>query len=212
MDIVKQCIDVAVVTNNLGEMLQFWQKDAGLRFEETLPVAESMNQYRHAIQDSVFKLNHTSEDLPSSSHSGYRELIIARSNIYDTKEMIDPDGNILKIVPKDHMGITGIGIHLAVRDENEFDHFYGNILNLPKVGHRMYRCGSSIISFEKDHTAKKAGDIYGKGYRYITIHVRKADMEHQEILKRGGLCLPWNPGIQYLRSGQYLYHCQSRRD
>ena len=50
----------------------------------------------------------------------------------------------------------------------------------------MYRCGSSIISFKKDYTAKRAGDIYGTGFRYITIQVRKADIEHEQILKRGG--------------------------
>jgi hypothetical protein len=68
-------------TNNLEPMLQFWQQDAGLRFDQVLLVRRGQKQYRHDADGSVIKLNHHLEPLPEAAPSGYREVIIARDDV-----------------------------------------------------------------------------------------------------------------------------------
>jgi catechol 2,3-dioxygenase-like lactoylglutathione lyase family enzyme len=47
MKLTKRVIDVGLSTNNLEPMLQFWQQDAGVRFDHVLPVRRGQKQNRH---------------------------------------------------------------------------------------------------------------------------------------------------------------------
>ena len=58
MRLAKNAIDLGLSTNKLEPMLQFWQQDAGLRFDHVLPVRRGQTQYRHDALGSVIKLNH----------------------------------------------------------------------------------------------------------------------------------------------------------
>ena len=63
MQLAKNVIDVGLSTNNLEPMLEFWQKEAGLRFDHVLPVRRGQKQYRYDAVGSVVKLNHHSSPL-----------------------------------------------------------------------------------------------------------------------------------------------------
>ena len=134
----------------------------------------------------MLKLNASREPLPSHPASGYRELLIAREGIESPRELTDPDGNRVTLVPSGGEAIAGIAVRLAVRDVEAFQRFYGIALELEPDGERRYRCGDSIVEFSSEDTAQRTEALRAPGFRYITIQVRDVDDEHAGIVARGG--------------------------
>lgn len=75
MRLAKNCLDVGLFTTNLEPMLEFWQHEVGLPFEEVLPVGGGVHQHRHGLNGAVLKINHVHGELPDDGPSGYREQI-----------------------------------------------------------------------------------------------------------------------------------------
>lgn len=186
MKLAKPHVDVGLVTNDLEPMLSFWQREVGLAFEEVLPLGRGRRQHRHSMNGSVLKLNHWRDPVPPAPPSGYRQLRIARDNVGARRELRDPDGNRIVLVPRGEEGVAGIDVHLGVRDEAAFHRFYGDVLQLEPAGVNAYRCGDSLLSFAFDPTAAGEAAMDGPGFRYITIQVWDVDAEHAGILARGG--------------------------
>jgi catechol 2,3-dioxygenase-like lactoylglutathione lyase family enzyme len=187
LKLAKEHIDVAVMTDRLDEMLSFWQGPAGLTFEELLPTGGGNHQHRHAVNGSVFKLNHPRKGLPEVSPSGYRGMWIARDDIDARRALVDPDGNRLILVPRGELGIEGIAVTVAVRDPEAHARFYRDALQLEEVGEGRFRCGDSIFVLERDPTATRDVSIHGRGFRYLTIQVFDCRAEHARILAAGGI-------------------------
>jgi lactoylglutathione lyase len=186
--LAKPCIDVGVMTTRLEPMLAFWRREVGLPLEEVLPTGPGRRQHRHAMNGSVFKLNHSRDPLSPAPPSGYREVCIARAGLREPRALQDPDGNRVRLVPPGEEGITGIGVRLAVREALAFHRFYGEALELERCGERAYRCGDSLLTFDEDATAPRSdARLNGPGYRYITVQIHDVDAEHARVLSRGGL-------------------------
>ena len=186
MRLAKGHVDVAVMTNQLEPMLSFWQREAGLPFEEVLPVAKGHRQHRHGMNGSVFKLNHLREPLPDAPRGGLRRLQVARPGLAEPRELVDPDDNAVRLVPPGHEGVVGVAVDLAVRDLEAADHFYGKLLELERAGDGRYRCGDSLLFLRHDPQAAKDVAIRAPGYRYLTIQVFECEVEHRRILAAGG--------------------------
>jgi lactoylglutathione lyase len=182
----KQHVDVGLFTDNAETMLAFWQQKVGLPFEELLPVGGGVRQHRHGMNGSVLKLNASREPLPADAGpTGYRELLIARDGLGAPVRLTDPDGNAVTLVPRGHDGVEGIGVRLGVRDVAAFRDFFGRILGLEEAATNRYRCGDSLLMFEQDPTAGRAGDMQGRGYRYLTVQIFDVAAEHAELVRRG---------------------------
>ena len=188
MQLAKNVIDIGLSTNQLESMLQFWQQDAGLRFDHVLPVRRGQKQYRHDAQGSVIKINHHVESLPDAAPSGYRELIIAREGLGEPRAMTDPDGNRVRLVPPGHDGVIQIGVAMAVRRLGEHRKFYGDILGFAEQrwpGGAAFRLGDSLVLLEEDPTATVDPIRGARGWRYITLQVSDIDALHAELRSKG---------------------------
>ncbi|HYM16499.1 MAG TPA: VOC family protein [Dehalococcoidia bacterium] len=186
MELAKPHIDAGLFTNNTAAMLDFWQHEVGLAFEEVLPMGGGVRQHRHAMNGSVLKLNSVRDPMAEQPPCGYRELLIADNRVAAPRALVDPDGNRVMLVPRGHDGVTGILVRLAVRDEEAFHRFYGEALELERAGERRYRCGDSLLEFGADAAAAETGRMQARGYRYLTVQVRDVDAEHAGIVARGG--------------------------
>lgn len=187
MQLAKPRIDLGLFTNRLDEMLAFWQEEVGLPFDHMLPLGGGKRQHRHDLLGSVLKINHKREPLSPAPSSGYRELLIARDSIDQSRPLTDPDGNRVTLVSTGTFGIDRIGIRLAVSDQDSHRHFYGSVLDLPAGPiNDSFLCGDSLLILEHDPTAAKDADYEAPGYRYTTIQVLKVDQAHQTVLDRGG--------------------------
>jgi lactoylglutathione lyase len=184
--LAKPHVDVAVMTNHLESMLEFWQQEVGLDFEEMLPVARGHRQHRHGMNGSVFKLNHLRDELPASAPGGLRALFIAREGVAEPRDRIDPDGSRVVLVPPGHDDIVGVAVDIAVRDLDASLHFYGEVLELERVGERRFRCGDSLLRLRAQPDVQRDVPIHAPGYRYLTIQVFDCEAEHRGVLERGG--------------------------
>ena len=166
MDLAKNSIDVGIFTNQREAQLAFWQEEVGLPFEELLKTGGGAHQLRHGLNGSVFKLNHTRDDLPSDDPTGYEELLIARDTVSKPVSLIDPDGNRVKLVPAGWQGVEQIGLVLKVSDIKLFQNFYRNILQIEEVSETSFRWGSTVFFLEQaDEPRRCSGIRGGVGYR-----------------------------------------------
>jgi lactoylglutathione lyase len=188
MQLAKTVIDVGLSTNQLEPILQFWQQEAGLRFDHVLPVRRGQKQYRHDALGSVIKLNHHREPLPDAAPSGYRELVIAREGIEQPRTMADPDGNRVRLVPPGHDGVAQIAVAMAVRSLSEHRRFYGDILGFAEQswpGGAAFRLGESLVCLAEDPAATIDPVRPARGWRYITLQVADIDAVHDELRRKG---------------------------
>ena len=189
LKLAKPHIDVGLATNRSDDMFAFWQEEVGLPFDHYLPLGGGVRQHRHDMNGSVLKINQARNPLPDTPPSGYRHLTIAREGLTGPRDLSDPDGNPVRLVPTGTDGIVGIGLRLGVRDVAAHHHFYSSILGLeeaPEAGANAVRCGDSIIQFEEDKNAPADASMEGSGYRYCTIQIWDVDGDHAAILAAGG--------------------------
>ena len=188
MQLAKNVIDIGLSTSNLEPMLQFWQQDAGIRFDHVLPVRRGQKQYRHDEQSSVIKINHHAEPLPEAAPSAYRELIIAREGLQKPRRMVDPDGNRVQLVPKGYDGVTQLAVAMGVHRLDEHRRFYGDILGFAEQswsGGPAFRLGESLLLLEEDRAATVDPVRQARGWRYIALQVADIDTVHRELRSRG---------------------------
>jgi lactoylglutathione lyase len=183
--LAKPAIDLGLFTNRRDPMLAFWQQQAGLPFQELLPLGGGLQQHRHAIGDTVLKINHTRDPLPDAPLGGIRELAIARGDRTAATALSDPDGNRVMLVPPGHDGVTQIRVTLVVSDLQRHQAFYGGALGLPELDPRTFLCGVSQLRLEAG-AAVLDPQQQAPGYRYLTIQVFDVRACHAEILRNGG--------------------------
>lgn len=186
MHLAKPRVDIGLSTNDLAPILDFWRNEVGAIFEHLLPISAGHDQHRHDVNGSVLKINHHRDTLPGTPASGYRELIVAREGLATARSLADPAGNRATLVPPGTDGVGQIGIHIAVRDLDAHRRFYGDALGLPEEAPGTFRAGESIILLEQSATSPHDAGIVGRGWRYITFQVFKADAEHAAVLAAGG--------------------------
>ena len=189
MNLAKPRVDIGLNTNNLDAMLAFWQKEVGLTFDHNLPIRKGMKQHRHDALGSIVKVNHYDAPLPNLPRSGYSELLIARAGLTAPKQMHDPDGNAVTLVPPGANGIRQICIRLKVRDLDAHARFYSDGLGLtkePSENGAAFRAGETLLLLDESRDAPSDATMEGRGWRYITFQVFKVDEEHRQVIARGG--------------------------
>ena len=187
MKLAKPHLDVAVMTERLDAMLSFWQDIAGLDFEQLLPTGGGNHQHRHGVNGSVFKLNHPRDGLPAAPASGYRGMWIARDDIAERQQLIDPDGNRVVLAPRGDNDVEGIAVTVGVRDPEAHGRFYSEALQFESLEGGRYRCGDSLLIVEHDPDANADVPIAGVGFRYLTVQVHDCKAEHARSLESGGV-------------------------
>lgn len=190
MRLAKPHIDIGFSTNQTEAPLEFWQNVVGLPFEYTQPVRRGHKQHRHHLLGSILKINKMYEPIGDYPPSGYRELLIAREGLSAPQTLVDPDGNRVSLVPPGTLGITRIGIRLAVRDVAAHRRFYTRALGLEEGpsfgGAATFLAGDTVLIVEASPDAPSDAGKDGKGWRYITFQVFEVDREHAHALANGG--------------------------
>jgi len=193
MKMAKNVLDFGLYTVERDAMLEFWRSVVGLPYEEMLPAGKGVQQHRHGLNGSVFKLNHSRDPLPDLPPSGYRELLIAREGIDGERALVDPDGNRVRLVPPGFCGISGIGIRLAVHSARAHRDFYRDALGLDPVDEDSYRWGETVLSFAEDPevgadaATQRNPVMRAPGFRYLTVQVWDVDAEYAAAIDRGAL-------------------------
>lgn len=189
--LAKDALDIGLFTETLDPMLAFWQQDVGLAFDHMLPLGGGVRQHRHDFHGGVFKLNHSRHPLPKMAGGGHLRAIIAKVGQTDIRNLVDPDGNQVTLVPPGTHGITHWAIEIAANSEDEFLAFYHTALGLPRADSDQLavHVGRSQIIARIDPMLAVQTDsetMARKGYRYTTLQVNKVDPVHAGVLAAGG--------------------------
>jgi lactoylglutathione lyase len=190
MRLAKERIDIGLYTTNGPQLREFWHNQIGLPFDHLLPVRKGQKQYRYHLLGSVLKINELAAPIPDRPPSGYRELLIAGEGIGASKRLVDPDGNLVTLVPKGLDGIERIGIRVAVRDIEVHRRFYVDALGLSQS--RMsehaatFVAGDTVLLVDDSAREPSSSGLEGRGWRYITFQVFEVDREHAHLVKHGG--------------------------
>jgi catechol 2,3-dioxygenase-like lactoylglutathione lyase family enzyme len=187
MNLAKQHLDVGLFSNKRDEQLAFWQQAVGLPYDHMGKLGGGMQQHRHHMNGSILKMNHARGPLPDAPPSGIVGLEIAREGLEAPRQLADPDGNKVTLVPKGANGIEGIAILLRVNDPAAHDRFWTHVMQFERVSEGRYRCGDSLVVVaEHGKVESAAGQWRGPGYRYMTVQVWDCLAEYHGILERGG--------------------------
>ncbi|GIR63490.1 MAG: hypothetical protein CM15mP68_1560 [Pseudomonadota bacterium] len=160
MQLVKPALDVGLYTNNLDSVLAFWQQQANVPFSELLPVGGGVHQHRHAIGDSVLKINHSRTALPSGA-SGLAKLTIFNNHIDAPQQLKDPDGNHVELLPT-KPDAPNLRLTLKVNDITASKHFYQQALGLSRNDHGAFLVGRSEVFYNpaKSVTFHRRPSVY----------------------------------------------------
>lgn len=183
IELAKPAVDVGLFTNDRDGLLTFWQRDAGVSFSELLPLGGGMQQHRHAVGDTVLKINHCRDPLPAAPPGGIQRLLIGRPDVQEPCDLADPDGNRLTLVPEAQ--IPQIRVELTVSDLASHQDFYGGALGFAAADDRTFLCGASEIHLTEG-AATRDPEQRAPGFRYLTIQVFDVRACHAEILRKGG--------------------------
>ena len=196
MQLAKQCLDVGVFTQRKDEMLAFYRDEVGLPYEELLPVGGGVQQLRHGMNGSVFKMNHSRDALEDLPAAGYRKLHIVRAGLEAPRDLVDPDGNALRLVPPGTDGIEAIRIDIAVHDLAAHRRFWGELFGAEDIGGDRFRVGTTqvaLFAMPADGAAATARAEPGsdglamraRGFRYLTVQVFDVVQEHARMVAAG---------------------------
>lgn len=187
MDIVKPHLDVGMFVHSLEAEIGFCREVLGLAFDHMAKLGGGIHQHRFHVNGSILKVNHSRVPLGPAPPSGLRRLRIARQGLSLAKNLVDPEGTPIQLVPAGAEGVTGIAIDLFARNRDAHDHFWRKVMGFPSPHPNTYACGDSLIFVHEDPAAASA-QISWKGYgmRYLTVQVRDCALAHAELLTRGG--------------------------
>lgn len=186
MELAKQHLDIGIYTNQRDAQMAFWGEEIGLPYEELLKAGEGNHQHRHALNGSVFKLNHTRNELLPGEISGYAELLIARDGIESVQQFIDPDGNKVSLVPSGHHGVTHIGVQMEVKSLAASLHFFSKAMGFEQIDDTTFKCATTLIFLRQNAGKKPVGEMRHTGFRYLTVQVFDVVKEHNQALAEGG--------------------------
>ncbi len=184
MKFAKPCFDFGLTTNAIESVAAFWRDEIGLPLNHLLPLGPGHVQHRYDLRGSVLKLN--ARELQAGAPGGYRELMIARDGIAAPRELADPDGNRVTLVPRGTHGITQIGVRVGVRDLDAQRRFYRDALKLPQIDENSFKAGEGVLLLAHDATVATNTPLWGRGWRYLTFQIFDARTEHAHVLANGG--------------------------
>jgi catechol 2,3-dioxygenase-like lactoylglutathione lyase family enzyme len=186
VNFAKPHLDVGLFSNKRDEQLAFWQQTVGLPYDHMGKLGGGMQQHRHHMNGSILKMNHARDPLPGLAPSGIIGIEIAREGLAAAKELRDPDGNKVTLVPRGAHGVEGVAVLLRASDPAAHDRFWTQAMQFDRAGDGRYRCGDSLIVIAEQGKVEKNAEWRGPGYRYITVQVWDCVAEYEGILARGG--------------------------
>lgn len=186
MDLAKLHMDVGLFTNRRDEQLQFWQQTVGLEYDHMGKLGGGMQQLRHHMNGSILKVNHARDPLSPAPASGIVRVRIARPGLAVPRELADPDGNRVLLVPPGDDGVVGIAIELAVNNRDAHDRFWRHAMQFDSPSSGVYLCGDTRVMVVDERRVERCDDWRAPGWRYTTVQIRDCVAEHAGVLARGG--------------------------
>lgn len=178
--------DIGFFTNKLEPTLAFWRQEIGLAYEAPVHFNDGLTQYRHALGNSIVKINAAQAGVDENIPGGYGDLFIAKAGLERSETKIDPNGNKIHFVPAGLNGITHLGLEVFAKDIQAEETFFLNALGCQPEPTGSFRSGNCCVFLRPDVKRAYAGHWVSAGFRYFTVHVMRVDEAYETIINNGG--------------------------
>lgn len=185
MQFAKPHLDVGLFTNKKDEQLDFWNNVIGLPFDHMLKLGGGLQQYRFAAHGSIIKVNDSRAPLPRKLPLPISKLVVASASATHPREYLDPDENLIAIVPLRYQDITAVGVHLPAKNISVTGNFLEHALKLQRETDTVFRCGYSLLFLEESDMVNPDSEFVVAGLRYLTLQVYQCDEAHMLALNAG---------------------------
>jgi catechol 2,3-dioxygenase-like lactoylglutathione lyase family enzyme len=201
VELAKPSLDVGLYTNRYDEMRAFYVDEVGLPYEELLKAGRGVHQHRFGLRGSVLKINSVREPL-AEAPTAYSRLVITSEAVERPKELTDPDGLPILVIPPGHHGATHIGIQWKVRDRAPLAAAL-EALGATTDDHGRFKIGTTLIVVDVDPAAPEHVDtMFARGFRYLTVQVHDVRKEHDALTAEGG---GWSEERAPMKLGDVAY-------
>ena len=180
----KDALDIGFFTANLDDTLAFWNKELGLLSDEPVPFNDGLRQFRLPFKNTIIKVN-CSENKLAKPPTGYSELYLAVENISSPKTIVNPDGELITLVPIGFKGIKETAIKVKVNNLKSHANFYENVMGFKRENDRTFQVGNCFLFLDEVEEKPFAGHWVNLGFRYLTLHVMKIDETFSGMVAAG---------------------------
>jgi len=180
----KPYMDVGVFTNRGVEMRDFYSHVIGLSLTDTLEIEEGYRLYRYDARGSALKINDLDEPM-GPARTAFRGIIFPMTDLSTSRELEDPDGTLVRLVPNGELDITQLGIVWGVVSLARAEAFAEQALGAERVAAGRYRVGKTTLLFEQDAAAGRSGAMEAVGFTYTTLHVIDVLGTHARLIAAG---------------------------
>ena len=180
----KNVLDIGYFTDNLDDTLTFWNQELGLSSEEPVPYNDGLIQFRLPLRETIIKVNYSEKKL-TNPPTGYSELYIAMEGISSPKKVINPDGELITLVPVGFLGIKETAIKVKVNNLESHANFYENAMGFDRLNDRTFQVGSCLLFLDEQEKGRAAGHWVNLGFRYLTLHVMRIDETFSRMVAAG---------------------------
>lgn len=188
MQLAKPALDIGLFVSDAKAHLDFWRERIGLPFEGTVKLGGGVLQHRFNARDSVIKLNHSRDHLPSDPHCGFRSVGLAKAGIEQTVSLSDPDGNAIWLFPPGGDRTVDMIVDLHVSNLQAQDRFWRRVMQFEPSGPSAYRCGGTEVRLHGETAVERHSTTWrALGFRYLTVQVLECFHEHRLALARGAV-------------------------
>ena len=178
--------DIGFFTNRLEETLAFWREELSLPYEDPVYFNDGLVQHRHALGNTIVKINGAKDGVSENAPGGYGSLYIARDDITEQITKTDPNGQVLHFVPPGTHGITNIGFVVPTNVLDEEETFLLNAMGFTQEPTGWLRAGSCQVLLKEEPKRPYCGHWVNAGFRYFTFHVMQVDKAFDAIIAAGG--------------------------
>lgn len=182
----KPFVDVGLFTDDGGPAAAFYGDVLGLPALDTVPIEPGYTLYRYDAHGSALKLNVLDSPLPAR-RTCYSRMVWPEPGRRHTSSIEDPDGNVVELVPPGHLDIDQVGIVYRVPSPEAAHAFAVHALGARPLGPGRFRLGGTVLLFEIDPDAPRAGALESHGFTYITLHVTDTVAVHAWLVAHGCL-------------------------
>jgi lactoylglutathione lyase len=185
LKLAKQALDVGFYTDQLDASLAFWQQVVQAPFREMLPLGQGLRQHRHAIDESVLKINHARDGLPMAGPCGYRGLTVARPDLAAARQLTSPEGTAVTLVPAGTGEISQLEVTVVVSHLERHRQYWGKALALPEAAPGVFAAGASRVRLQQGEAVMDPLQR-AVGFRYLTLQVFDVREAHAAVIAAGG--------------------------
>jgi hypothetical protein len=180
----KPFIDVGLFTNAGDAMRSFYSDEIGLPFIDNLQMEPGYLLSRYNANGSALKINEVDTPLPARA-THYVRMLWPEPGLSAPRQLHDPDGNELELVPRGHLDIDQLGIVYRVPSLSVAADFAERALGAERLGEGRYRFGRTVLLFEVAPTPNRAGPLEALGFTYTTLHVMDVVSAHAHLIANG---------------------------